>query len=149
MVGPPGCFWVGVQLGAGLVGEQAALGFGKLIRVQEWSWERGRICIKSIYIMLFTNYTSQEAAGWQKGEGRTVGRCLGGPVRGGGVRPLPHPLGQWLELSLQCHWPSAAHAVTTNSELQSPQNLKGLLESGSPWLKTWGSLLPEHQPPPP
>lgn len=87
MVGPPGCFWVGVQLGAGLVGEQAALGFGKLIRVQEWSWERGRICIKSIYIMLFTNYTSQEAAGWQKGMGTVSGtECREMPDEGKSLR---------------------------------------------------------------
>lgn len=102
------------------------------------SWERGRICIKPIYIMLFTNYTSQKAAGWQEGEGRLAGRCLGGPARGGRVRPLPYPLGQWLELSLQWHRPSAAHTVTISSEFQSPQNLKRLLETGSPWMKTWG-----------
>lgn len=38
----PGCFCVGVQLGAGLAGDRAASGFGKLIRVQEWSLRAGR-----------------------------------------------------------------------------------------------------------
>lgn len=40
-----------------------------------------------------------------------------------------------------CHWhhpPSAAHAVLTTSEAQSPQGPKLLLGSGSLWLKPWG-----------